>query len=161
MAALQRVLKGAPTYTELVTGHPPAGAEAQSLLTALPPGITCDSKYLYGFMTDVPELVGCADLIRGWPTDNTALIGLLLLDEAHQGHGVGEAAYHEVEGKVRQWPEIDALRVAVVRSDAAVLPFWRQVGFTETGEVRPYVYDTLVSESIILGKRLRDSATAT
>lgn len=161
MAALQRVLKGAPTYAELVTGHPPGAAEAQSLFTALPPGITCDSKYLYGFMTDVPELVGCADLIRGWPTHSTALIGLLLLDEEHQGQGIGESAYQEVEAKVRHWPEIDVLRVAVVRADAAVLPFWQQVGFTETGEVRPYVYEELVSESIILGKRLRDSARVT
>lgn len=79
--------------------HPPGAAKAQSLFTALPPGINCDCKYLYGFMTDVPELVGCADLIRGWPTDSTALIGLLFLDEAHQGHGLGKSAYQEVEAK--------------------------------------------------------------
>lgn len=103
-----------------------------------------------------PEMVGCADLIRGWPIPSTALIGLLLLDEAHQGHGLGRSAYQAVEAKVRRWPEIDILRVSVVRSSAAVLPFWRRVGFIETGEVRPYVYDKLLSESIILAKPLHD-----
>ncbi len=161
MAALQRVLEGAPTYSELVTGHPPGAAEAQSLFTALPPGMTCDSKYLYGFMTDVPELVGCADVIRGWPTPSTALIGLLLVDEAHRGHGLGKSGYQEVEAKVRRWPEIDVLRVSVLRSSAAVLPFWRRVGFVDTGEVRPCVYDKLASESIILAKPLHDDAGMT
>ncbi|MGH7382879.1 MAG: GNAT family N-acetyltransferase [Candidatus Methylomirabilales bacterium] len=160
MAALQRILEATPTDAELGTGHPPGVAEAQSLLTALPPGMTHDSKYLYGFMTDVPQLVGCADLIRGWPTDSTTLLGLLLLDEEHQGHGLGESAYQEVEAKVRRWPEIDTLRVSVVRSSAAVLPFWRRIGFIETGEVQPLVYDKLVSESIILAKPLYNDARA-
>lgn len=160
MAALQHILEAAPTDAELVTGHPPGAAEAQSLFAALPPGMTSDSKYLYGFMTDVPQLVGCADLIRGWPTHSTALLGLLLLDQEHQGHGLGESAYQEVEAKVRRWPEIDMLRVSIVRSSAAVLPFWRDVGFVETGEVRPYVYDKLASESIILAKSLHADSSA-
>lgn len=154
MAALQRVLEGTPTSAELATGHPPGAVEAQSLFGALPPGMTSDSKYLYGFMTGVPEMVGCADLIRGWPIPSTVLIGLLLLDEKHQGHGLATSAYQEVEAKVRQWPEIEALRVSVVHSSAAVLPYWRRVGFVETGEVWPYVYDKLPSESIILAKPL-------
>ncbi len=155
MASLQRILEAAPTYTELVTGHPPAAADAKSLFSALPSGMTYDSKYLYGFMTDVPQMVGCADVIRGWPASDTALLGVLLLDGAHQGRGVGTSGYQQIEAKVRQWPEIDVMRVAVVHSDAAVLPFWRQVGFAETGEIKPYVYDTLTSESIILAKPLR------
>jgi GNAT superfamily N-acetyltransferase len=117
--------------------------------------MTYDSKYVYGFMIDGPEMVGCAEVIRGWPTPSTALISLLLIGEAHHGHGIGRSAYHSVEAKVRRWPEIDMLRIAVVRSIAAVLPFWRRMGFVETGEVQPYVYDEIVSESIILTKPLR------
>ncbi|MGH3787362.1 MAG: GNAT family N-acetyltransferase [Pseudonocardiaceae bacterium] len=155
MASLQRILEAAPTDAELVTGHPPDAADAKSVFSALPSGMTYDSKYLYGFMTDGPQMVGCADVIRGWPAPDTALLGLLLLDEAHQGHDVGTSGYHEIEAKVRQWPEIEEMRVAVVHSDAAVLPFWRDVGFAETGEITPHVYDTLTTESIILAKPLR------
>ncbi|MBV9028712.1 MAG: GNAT family N-acetyltransferase [Pseudonocardiales bacterium] len=154
MAALQKVLEGAPTYAERVTGRPPGAEEAQHLLSALPPGMTHDSKYVYGFMTDGTEMIGCADVIRGWPEACTALLSLLLLGEAHQGHGLGRSVYDLVEAKVRRWPEIDMIRIPVVRSNAAVLPFWRRMGFAETGEVQPYAHDGLVSESIILTKPL-------
>lgn len=59
---------------------------------------------------------------------------------------------------MRHWPEIESLRVAVVRTNADVLPFWRRMGFTETGETKIYTYDKLVSESIILPKSLSTSA---
>ena len=155
MAALQRLLEETPTYAELITGYPPEAETAKGLLNALPPEMTHDSKYLYGFMIDGLEMIGCADVIRGWPTANTALIGLLLLDEAHRGIGLGRSAYHLVEAKVQRWPEIDALRTSVVRRNDAVLPFWRRMGFVETDEVQPYMYDKLISESIILKKLLR------
>jgi len=160
MAALQKVLENAPTYAERVTGRPPADTEAQSLFNALPAEATTDNKYLYGVMADGLDMVGCAEIIRGWPTSSTAQIGLLLLDETHHGHGLGRSTYHLVEAKVRSWPEIDTLRISVVRSNTDVLPFWRRMGFTETGEVQPYVHDTLVSESIILAKLLPDEAPA-
>jgi GNAT superfamily N-acetyltransferase len=155
MAALQKVLEGAPTYAERVTGHPPGAAEAQSLFSVLPPEMTYDSKYVYGLELDGPEIIGCADVIRGWPVPSTTLIGLLLLDEKHQGQGLGRSAYLAVEGKVRRWPEIDMLRISVVRSNAVTLPFWRRMGFAETGEVvHPYVYGQLASESVVLAKPL-------
>ncbi|MGH3830591.1 MAG: GNAT family N-acetyltransferase [Pseudonocardiaceae bacterium] len=154
MGGLQRALEGAPTYAERVSGHQPRADAAQSLLSALPPGMTYDSKYVYGFMIDGPEMIGCVDIIRGWPEPGTALIGLLLLREKDQGHGLGRSAYELVETKVRRWPEIDMIRIPVVRTNATVLPFWQRMGFTETGEVQPYVHDAVVSESIILTKSL-------
>ncbi len=157
MAALQRLLEETPTYTELITGHPPGAEAVKDLLNALPPEMTHDSKYLYGFMIDGPAMIGCADIIRGWPTPTTALIGLLLLDEAHRGTGLGRSTYDLVEAKVQRWPEVDTLRISVVRCNDAVLPFWRRMGFIETGEVQPYVCDKIVSESIILTKQLREN----
>jgi GNAT superfamily N-acetyltransferase len=154
MAALQKVLNNAPTYVERVTGHPPADTQAQALFNALPAEATTDNKYLYGVMVEEMDMVGCVEIIRGWPTFSTAHIGLLLLDETHQGQGLGRSAYQLVEEKVRHWPEIDTLRTSVVRSNTEVLPFWRRMGFAETGEVQPYRHDTLVSETIILAKPL-------
>ena len=79
MAALQQVLEGAPTYAERVTGHPPGPADAQSLMTILPPDIDYADKFVWGVMLD-GEMVGCADVIRGWPSVDTAHIGLLVLE---------------------------------------------------------------------------------
>jgi hypothetical protein len=42
----------------------------------------------------------------------------------------------------------------VVRTNEQVLGFWRRLGFSETGVVRPWRYDKLESESILMDKRL-------
>ena len=154
MADLQRVLEGAPAYFELTTGHPPGAAEAQSLFTVLPPdGVGYDRKLDWGIVTEA-GLVGCIDVLRGWPAADTAHLGLMLIDEDHVGQGIGRAAFEALERQVRQWPEITRLRAAVVATNAQVLPFWERMGFARTGEVKPYRYDKLHSESMILEKRL-------
>lgn len=154
LGGLQKVLEGTPGYAEQVTGHPPETEAAQNLLRAVPPGVIKDSKYVYGFVIDGPEMIGCADIIRGWPESSTAVISLLLLGEAYQGYGLGRSSYDLVEAKVRRWPEIDMIRISVPRAAAAVLPFWHRMGFSETGELQPYVHGDIVSESVILTKPL-------
>ena len=91
MAELQRVLEGAPRYFGRVMGGPPGPAEAQSLYTMLPEGKGYEDKFVYGtFRND--DLVGCLDVMRGYPAGDIAFLGLLLIAEAHQGQGIGRAA---------------------------------------------------------------------
>src|SRR5436309_11130953 len=89
MAALQQVLEGAPTYAERVTGHPPGPADAQSLMTILPPDIDYADKFVWGVLLD-DEMVGCADVIRGWPPRR---------HRSHRTAGVGRGAR-----RPRTWP---------------------------------------------------------
>lgn len=154
MAALARLLDNAPAYAEQANGHPHGAAGAQSLLRTVPSGVTLDNKYLYGFMIDGPAMVGCVDIIRGWPAPETVLIALLLLDAAHQDQGLDESAYHAVEEKVRRWPEIETIHVSAVRSTDAALHFWLRMGFVRTGEVKADTGDQPVSGSIVLAKPL-------
>jgi RimJ/RimL family protein N-acetyltransferase len=153
LAELQRVLEGAPAYAERITGHPPGAADAQSLFMGLPEGIDYSDKFVWGVLAD-GVMVGCIDVIRGWPNSHTALIGLFLIDEAHARQGLGRAAYAALEVAICQWPSIRVVRAAVVATNAAVLPFWRQMGLAETGEVKPYQYDKVRSQCIILSKTL-------
>ena len=44
------------------------------------------------------------------------------------------------------------VRIGVVRTNEDVLPFWTGLGFTPTGEVKPYRYGPVVSEVLILEK---------
>ena len=111
MAALQQVLESAPTYAGRVTRHPPGPADTQNLMTILPPDNDYADKFMWGIMLD-GEMVGCADMIRGWPSADTAHIGLLLLDEAHVGRGLGRGAYEAIEAQVRRWPQVHTLRLA-------------------------------------------------
>ena len=66
MQALQRVLEAAPGYSIRVSGYPPGPREAQSVLEALPPGMGQEDKFVFGLFLG-SEMVGCVDLIRGYP----------------------------------------------------------------------------------------------
>jgi RimJ/RimL family protein N-acetyltransferase len=135
MAALQRVLEAAPGYFHTVTGLPPGHAEAQSTFTALPPGKDYDDKRVWGLYAGA-DMIGCADVIRGYPVHDKAIIGLLLLAEKWQRRGFGRAFALLVERVIGLWPEIATLRIGVVEQNAGALAFWRKLGYVETGEVK-------------------------
>ena len=135
MAALQRVLQAAPTYFHTVTGLPPGPAEAQSTFSALPPGKGYDDKRVWGLYAG-DDMIGCADVIRGYPARDKAVIGLLLLAENWQRRSFGRAFALLVEQMIAVWPEITTLRVGVVEQNVGALAFWRKLGYVETGEVK-------------------------
>jgi GNAT superfamily N-acetyltransferase len=153
MRELQRVLEEAPTYALRVTGVPPGAADAESTFAALPEGKTYDDKFVFGIYRGT-ETVGCADLIRGYPRPATATLGLLLLSERHQRHGTGRRAHGLLEQFVLGWGSCDRMRIGVLRANAQVISFWTRLGFTATGEVRPYRYASVASEILVFEKRL-------
>ncbi|MDR7458453.1 MAG: GNAT family N-acetyltransferase [Armatimonadota bacterium] len=153
MAELQRVIEEAPTYAQLVTGVPPGPADAQSTFTILPEGKTYEDKFVFGIYRG-SEMVGCADLIRGYPDAATAYLGLLLVSEKHQDQGIGRLAFHLLEESVRGWRTCDRIRTAVVWTNDRVIPFLKGLGFEPTGEIKPYRYGSVASESILFEKSL-------
>jgi GNAT superfamily N-acetyltransferase len=153
MAEFQRVLEGAPGYFERVIGGPPGPAEAQSDYTTLPEGKGYEDKFVYGIFRN-NDMVGCADVMRGYPAGDIAFIGLLLIAEAHQGQGIGRAAYKQIEALCRSWPGIRRMGLAVVETNAMVIPFWEKLGYLRMGETRPYRYGPVVSTSIVFEKVL-------
>ena len=136
IAALQRVLEAAPAYFLTVTGLPPGDAEAQSTFTVLPPGKSYSDKFLWGLYAG-ESMIGCADVIRGYPVREKAVLGLLLLAEPWQHRGLGSAFAALIEQVIGAWPEIERLRLGVAVSNTAALAFWRNLGYRETGEVKP------------------------
>src|SRR5690242_3855781 len=118
--ALQELIESDPGYTERITGYPPGPADAQSLLMMRPEDLAEESKIVLGaFAAD--QLVAVVDLLRGFPNDHTAFIGLLEVHAKHQGLGHGSKTYSLVERYVATtWPEIRTLRLAVVDSNAQV-----------------------------------------
>ena len=157
MAALQRVLEEAPGYAERVTGLPVGATDAQSTYSILPPAKSYDDKFVFGIFAG-SRMIGCADLIRGWPRPDTAHVGLLLLAEPYQGKGHGRRAYEALEACIRGWGTCGRVRVGVVQTNAQALPFWRRIGFAPTGEVKPYSYADVRSQVVILERQLADAA---
>ena len=151
LAALQRVMESDEDYALRVTGHPPGPADAQSTLVFVH---SPDDKAPFGVWAD-GELVGVLDLLLRYPDDETVYLGLLLIERGHQGQGIGAGAVQALEREVAaRWPWARRLRLSVVRTNDNVLGFWRRMGFTETGEVRPWRYDKLSSEAILMDKPL-------
>lgn len=151
MAELQRVLEAAPDYAMRCTGRPPAPADAQSCFTILPPGRGYEDKFVLGVFDD-ERMIGIIDLLRGYPEPRTAHIGLLLLSEDAHGRGFGAQAYRLLKKKVQDWAGFNRMRIAVLKTNFEVASFWRKMGFSETGEIKPYTYDKLVTEAVIFEK---------
>jgi RimJ/RimL family protein N-acetyltransferase len=135
MAALQHVLESSPAYFHTITGLPPGPAEAQSTFTALPRGKGYDDKRVWGLYAG-DDMIGCADVIRGYPVRDKAIIGLLLLAEPWQHRGFGRAFALLVEQMIAAWPEITTLRIGVIEQNVGALAFWRKLGYIENGEVK-------------------------
>ncbi len=153
MADLQRVFEAAPQYAQLVTGAAPGQADAQSTYSILPEGKSYDDKLVLGvYLAD--QMIGCVDLIRGYPDPSTAYLALLLIAEPFQRRGFGRAAYEQVEAAILSCHSCNRVLLAVVRTNDQVIPFWRKLGFSPTGETRPYRYGSVVSEHVFLVKPL-------
>jgi GNAT superfamily N-acetyltransferase len=152
MRELQRVLEEAPVYAHRITGVPPGRADAQSLYTVLPDGKSYADKFVFAIDRE-NEMVGCADLIRGYPDPATAMLGLLLVSERYRREAIGSRAYALLEQYIKDW-RCRRVRIGVVRSNAEVIPFWTRLGFEPTGEVKPYRYGSVASETVVLQKSL-------
>jgi ribosomal protein S18 acetylase RimI-like enzyme len=152
LRALQRVIESDEDYALRVTGHPPGPADALSTLLVVPEGTSPDDKVVFGVWVN-DELVGILDLLLGYPDPETVFVGLLLIDRSRQGQGIGAAAWQALERQMLpRWPWVRRLRLGVVRTNEQVLGFWRRLGFVETGEVRPWRYDKLCSETVLMDK---------
>jgi GNAT superfamily N-acetyltransferase len=158
MAALQCVLEAAPSYFQTVTGAPPRGALAQATFTALPPEKTYADKFVWGLYAG-DAMIGCADVIRGYPVRDKAVIGLLLLAEPWQRRGIGRAFAALVEQTIADWPEITVLRIGIVATNTGALAFWRKKGYAGTGEVKPAA-SGFVADTIVLERPLRRGGSA-
>ncbi|MEV6266277.1 GNAT family N-acetyltransferase [Kribbella sp. NPDC051936] len=153
--AVQELIESDPGYTERITGYLPGESDAQSLLMMRPADLPQESKVVLGAFDD-GQLVAVVDLLRGFPNERTAFIGLLEVHAKHQGRGYGGTTYRLVQRYVETtWPEVRTMRLAVVDTNAQVATgFWQRQGFEATGEVRPYRYDKLESSARLYEKQL-------
>lgn len=146
---VRTLIHAAGDFTELTTGTAPSEGDVRALFDDLPPGRNLDDKFVLGFF-EGPRLLGVADVVRGWNAPEKVIIGLLLFHPDARGQGHGRTALQKIVQLAETWPQANRLRIGVVATHAAALSFWRQMGFTETGEIRPrtapYVADILVFE---------------
>lgn len=150
--ALQNLFNATSDYYVAVTGKPAASNEAENEFTELPSGVDRADQFIFGFYLG-DELIGAAGLLRGFRVANKVMLGLLLIAEKHQGNGYGSRAYTELEKIIFTWAGCDTVRLGVIETNTQAFPFWRKLGFSETGERKaktpPYIADTIVMEKYL------------
>ncbi|MGI4858073.1 MAG: GNAT family N-acetyltransferase [Janthinobacterium lividum] len=126
-AGVSRIFREAPGYTELVEGRAPSEDDVDDFFNGKPESKELSDKAGFGLYVG-PDMVGCADVIRGYPSDDCAFIGLLLFSEAHQNRRYGRAALGMIDEIAGMWG-CGKLRLAVVTKNLRALAFWQREGF--------------------------------
>ncbi|MDN7855573.1 GNAT family N-acetyltransferase [Burkholderia cepacia] len=124
-----RVFIEAPSYTELVEGRSPSTEDVNDFFFGKPVGTDAAQKSVFGLFVG-PDMIGCADVIRSYPTDDCIWIGLMLLTEADQGRGYGKAALKLLIEMAGEWG-YRAAQLAVVSTNPRAYAFWQREGFEE------------------------------
>ena len=148
---LQRILEGAADYHWLTTGTLPDEEAANSFLAACPRGKELSDKFVFG-ITLGRRLIGCVDVIRAFPADDTAVINDFILLPDYRRRGLGRRSYEKVEGIIRSWAGCSRIRIGVLGVNSQVLPFWESVGFRRTGERFPEKIGRITTDVIVLEK---------
>ncbi|MGI4982770.1 MAG: GNAT family N-acetyltransferase [Janthinobacterium lividum] len=126
-AGVSRIFREAPGYTELVEGRAPSEDDVDDFFNGKPESKDLADKTVFG-LYDGPDMVGCADVIRAYPADDCAFIGLLLFSEARQNRGYGRAALSMIDEMAGVWG-YRKLQLAVVTRNLRALAFWQREGF--------------------------------
>lgn len=146
------ILDQLQTYSMNVDGVPKMADGARHLLTATPRGFEADAKHVFAVDSGA-DTVGVVDIIRDFPSEATAFIGLLAIVEPRQGNGCGRAALEAIEAFAKSDLGARKLRLAVVATNP-VMGFWNRMGFQETGEVQQYTGEALTSTAHLMEKVL-------
>jgi GNAT superfamily N-acetyltransferase len=135
-------------YFEIVEGAPTRPTSAAEDLVDLPPGKAPDDKFYFGIRAADGTLVGALDIVRDYPAPGTWILGLLMLDPAVRGGGLGARVYEAARAWVRAQGGHE-ISIAVLEQNTAAERFWRRRGFRETARV-PYAAATGFTSTAII-----------
>lgn len=130
LPALQALFERAADYFEIMTGAPPGPDEAERAFVGGPPSKAVSDKHTVGVFDAEGTLVGVLDAIPDFPADDTCTIGMLLLDPAVRGAGLGSAVLAHYEA----WAAplgARRFRTALVAHHAPGLRFLHRAGYAE------------------------------
>ena len=123
-------------------------------MKVLPPGKSGEDKFYVGFF-DGSMLTAVMDLILKYPNDETAFIGLFMVDSASQGKGTGTAIIEECLCFLKR-QGLRRARLGFAKGNCQSEAFWTKNGFVRTGEeVNNGSYTAVVMERVLYrGRRL-------
>ncbi len=150
---LQALFERYADYALIVEGGAVSPHAAQEALQETPPGRSLADKFLYCVWHPQAQLVGVLEGMRGYPDESTWWIGLLLLDPAVRGQGLGRrlvqrfGAWAQVQGAT-------ALMLGVVADNHPAFAFWQRQGFELVRVSEPRTFGKKVQTVSVLRKAL-------
>lgn len=117
----------AEDYVVLEIGHAADMAFIDSFFTATPPGLS--SKDLRHFLvTEGRAIAGMVCIAQGYELPTDWWIGLVLLDPAFRGRGIGTAVLQLVQKRARD-AGMEMLKLSVLEANPRATQFWIREGF--------------------------------
>lgn len=101
-------------------------------MKALPPGRSREDKFYIGYFNG-SELVAIMDLILHYPKEETAFIGLFMMNERYQGDGIGSKIIEESMIYLKKIG-FEYVRLAFAKGNPQSEAFWSRNSFVKTGE---------------------------
>lgn len=156
-AALQVLFEACADFSDLIEGQPPSATAAQETFTEAPPGKGIEDKFLIGIFDSTDRLLGVLETVRDYPQPGEWFIGLLLLDPACRGNGLGEKVCRAFEGWVRE-AGAQAVGLGVVEANEGAFRFWARMGFATIRKSPPRVFGRK-EHSVIYMRRVLNTPT--
>lgn len=113
-------------------GEPPTPENLAESMCALPPGCTPSQKSFLGFF-DADGLVAILDLVRGYPDEGCAYVGLFMVTASRQGRSLGTTLVEHVLDRLRE-QGLSRLRLAYIEGNDQARSFWLARGFHPAGD---------------------------
>lgn len=114
-------------YVVLEVGHAPNDDYIEQFFTACPPGVGEDGLMAFSIM-EATAMAGMIGIAEGYEFHDDWWIGLVLLDPAFRGRGLGRAALDQVKGLAKA-RNIAMLKLSVLDANPRALRFWLREGF--------------------------------
>lgn len=122
--------RGNPAYYQHMQSEA-SEEEIWESMCALPPGKGYEDKYFLGFY-EKQTLTAIMDLIASYPDEETAFLGLFMMNQKFQGRGIGSRIVLEAEAYLKQ-AGFASVRLGYVKGNAQSRGFWLKNGFEPTG----------------------------
>ncbi|MBW4708329.1 GNAT family N-acetyltransferase [Roseobacter sp. YSTF-M11] len=117
----------AADYVILEVGHAPDAAFINDFFDAVPPGLTTADLMTFGVMQE-QAMTGIVCIAEGYELPTDWWIGLVLLDPAYRGSGIGRTVLHLIKTKARR-ARMTMLKLAVLEANPRAMHFWTREGF--------------------------------
>lgn len=151
--ALQRLYERCIDFAMLSAGEPAGPTAAHDEFTSVPPGVPLSRKRMEGILGDRGEWLGLMVSLEDYPQSDTWYIGLLLLDPAVRGRGIGSFV-------LREWEQAAAAagahsaELSVLTDNTAALQFWQRHGYETVATLPARRFGSKLHERHAMRKRL-------